>query len=654
VLPGFEAVRVDGTRIELGPRTYVWSESYLPVRIESVGGLLTDAMKLVLTPTGAAPFDAKPEKVVVTGASPAHAVVVASGNPMPGLHLEVTTRVEYDGVAMVSVVLTPTRPTPITGLDFVVGVVRRDATTVMAFRAEGLRRQKGRKDMLALPYRGPFLNVINVSDGDRSFWWFADNAEGWVWGGAPVTEVGEEGKRVSIRQRLVNTGSIIDEPIRFQLNFMATPVRRLDPKWRTERILHGSPSRDEASLGAKFRLWWTGAFAHDLLPYTRLTEEQASLVGERDQKAYPGATAIRQSVSVDRRLYGLHRIPYFSAHALSVLDPVLDEYREVWEVDPPFVFQGGHPPWSKTFDRPSLSHRDPSYSDYLLYRIDKLIDETGMSGIYLDHGPPFDTRNEHHGLWLDARGRGHPSLDILGLRRFLKRLATLFYLKGEPGYIFVHASAREIIPAYAFATGIVDGEQYRRVIPDGDYISNVSLPEIRARMAPDQYGLRIDWLPTEWVNRSHDPEWEGSDDQLRSYRNFMTLVLLHGTGDWPAGAHQEERWRLIRALDSFGIGEATLRGYWGDTGVTRVRKDAAVSVYYNAKERRSLLVVANLAEVDRMMELHLDPKALGGEASQELRVRAVLDGGPIEVDGEEIRVVVPAKDFRLVVAEGVD
>jgi hypothetical protein len=33
-----------------------------------------------------------------------------------------------------------------------------------------------RDQAIGTSYAGPFLNAIGIADGERSFWWFADNA----------------------------------------------------------------------------------------------------------------------------------------------------------------------------------------------------------------------------------------------------------------------------------------------------------------------------------------------------------------------------------------------------------------------------------------------------------------------------------------------
>lgn len=645
VLPGFTPLQYEGSTIKLFARRYDWGNGYLPREIMSRDRSMAQAMRFVATVAGRQ-IALAPSTIEFTAANPDHAVVVGHGQTIPGLTVVTETRVEYDGVAMVTVRLTPEHPITIDGLDFEVDLESSPALRVIGFRADGIRKQKDRRDMITLPYAGDFINVLGFADGQRSFWWFADDAAGWVGGREDVTSIRQHDGRITLRQRLIGRTWTIDRPLELRFNFLATPVRDLGTAWRDDRVVLGSPGRKSRRLNEKFKLWWPTAFAHDTLPYTDYPPGVIEKLGPKDIAAYPGLDANRDLIRNDLERFGVHWIPYFSAHALSTLDPAVARYRTEWEVSPPWVFRGGVAPYSPETEKPSMSHRARSYSNYLLWRLSEEIDRLGMSGIYLDHGVPFDSRNVAHGPRTGLNGTSHPSLDILGTRAFLKRLRTLFNSKGKPGYVFVHASNREIVPAFTFAWALVDGEQYRSRVPDGDYVPLLDLDEFRTRFVADQYGILTYWLAQAWSSHIDDASWNASEAQRRAYRNMMTLALLHDLPVWPVGAHREERSKLVTDLDEFGIARSQFEGYWvSDNGVSANRKDIKVSVYRHHEAARALLVVGNLSSREQDATVKPNVTKLGLKTLDRIRVQTACHSNTTQLTAEEFTVAVPPKDF---------
>jgi hypothetical protein len=651
VLPGFAPLRTEGRDVLPGGRRYAWGDGFLPERIESRGRAFAGPLALLAT-LGAERRALRAQSVRVVESAPDRAVVVAEGEPLPGLRVVATTRVEYDGVALVTLELVPLRPLSIDALDFEASVERTAATRLLRFDAASARYQ-GRRPTLALDYAGPFLNAVGFPDGERSFWWFADDARGWVWNGPTVTEVQPGPERILLRQRLVGARFEIAKPIELRFAFLATPVRELDGAWRKERIV-ATLDRSHAGLG-RFHLWWGSAFAHVDLPYTDYPPGAAERLPAADRRAYPGARKNRALLGQWQRQLGILRIPYFSAHCLSALDPELQRQRAAWELEPPFVAQGGLGGLEAGVDKPCLSHQARSYADYLLSRFDAELERLRAPGLYFDQASVLDSRKPEHGAFVDTNGRLQPALDILGTREFLKRLRVLFHRKGLPGYVFVHQSNAEVVPAYTFVTATLDGEQFRHHLRgmNDDYLATVPLDQARSQFAGGQYGIPTILLPQSWMLHAGDPHWEGSAAQRRAFRNFMTLALLHDTLVLPAGFPLEDWRALVGQLDDFAIERAAFVGYWSpEAAVRAAAPDAALSYYRRGAPPRLLLVVANLAPERRELPLEVDAERLGLAPGARLAARVVSSGAALEPG--RLRVAVGGKDFELVLLEAGD
>jgi len=648
VLPGYQPVQVEGTLIRLGAgRRLDWSDSYFPHDIQANGGRLVQDWRLVLVQEGAR-LALRPDSVQVQQATPHHAIVEARGRA-GGAEVVVTTRIEYDGVATSTLQLAAREPLELQGLELEVDIAASRFSETLGYSATGIRRQKDRADLLQLPYRGPFLNAVNIADGERGLWWFADNAQGWIWNGPTVTEVTRSADVITLKQKIIGARQQINGSMRIQFNFLATPVRELGNEWRTRRVVRGGPNASERKLGGTFKLWWPEALAHDAFPYTDYPSALPHPVTPEDRAAYPGRAHNAAFISRDKAAYGVSWLPYFSAHALSRLDPALDTYAARWAIVPEKVFNEVVFPYKTIYGKPVLTHRAEGYTDYLLARFDRIIDELGIDGVYLDHGPPHDSAGAENGAWVDSNGVTQPSLDIMALRAFLKRLRTLFWEKGKPGYIVVHNSNREIIPAYTFAYAQFSGEQYRagRVL-EHNYLDVVSLAELRMRLAPAHSGVLTVWLPVEWTYHHGDPQWDGSESQRMTFRRYLSLALLHDVIVHPHGSHARTRAEIFTALDRFGIERARFVGYWsGVPGVNTKNPNVKISAYVRDEDGALFCIAANVSKQNLSARFTIDARRFGrpgralilaaeqpvrGRANRQNTVRFAMD--------------IPAGDFR--------
>lgn len=648
VLPGYGSISVAGTTVSLLKRDYIWEKGYFPTSVTSLGLAVASNMRLIAYRSGEA-VELKPTTVTVQSSAPDHAVVLASGEPFPGLQVTAETRIEYDGTAMTTLRLDPTQPLSLERLDFVADIADTSSKTVIGFKADGIGKQKNRQDMLELPYAGSFVNVLGFADGDRSFWWFADDAKGWIWNGPTVTEVKRSGSMIQLVQHLIGDSTTLSSQQTLKFNFLVTPVADMGSAWRSQRVVAGVPTKEQADRGAKFKLWWTDAFAHDAFPYTELPAEVKDKVPTIDKEVYPGVAHNRSLVQNDRKNYGAEWIPYSSLHALSRLDTALNEHIADWELKPTLELQEVVLPYTYVAGKVLLTHNGAGYSDYLLWQLDQAIDAVDFAGIYFDHAPVRPSNDPSNGGWVDSNGKRQPALDILATRSFLKRLKTLFYRKGKEGYIFVHNSGREIIPAYTFAYAQYTGEQYRSgVVTNHEYLNAVPLEELRARLSPDQYGIRTVWLPVEWSYHNGDTSWSGSDVQRVTYRRYEALALLLDVTTHPIGAHVATRNALIDKLDEFGVNQSRFVGYWNaNTGATVDDAGIKISAYWRDDIPATFYVATNVTESDVNANISVDASAFGKPAQAlGLTVEEGVQGRESDADMLKFKVSVPAMDFR--------
>jgi hypothetical protein len=651
VLRGFVPITFDQDRLEahLHERIYRWDNSLLPSAITSRAEV-SASIKLVWRVNGKEIVLA-PEKISVLENTAARVVVEASSKPADGVEVRAKTILDYDGVATISLDISSRDATTVGGLILEAQIPRHPSHTVLAYRAETIRmRDTGRKDstgkddVLDIPYRGDFLNVLDFSDGDRSFWWFADNASGWDWANDNPTEVSLQGDAYVLRQFLLGSGAKLSTPKHIQFGILSTPVRPMSDNWRLQRLSAWLPTAKDKELSAKLFFYWEKGLAYDALPYAHFPDRVVANLPNSDRDMYAGAAENKKTVRKFREQYGADLLPYYPLHLLSTVDPLVVKHRAEWEMDPPEVWHdmvGGYP---IRYEKTQVSLRAPGVVDHIVEGLTSAIDELDVNGIYFDHGPVKDSKNPLNGAWTDCTGRTRGSLDIWATRDLIKRLRTEFERRGKPGIIIVHDSNREIIPAYTFAFGLLDGEQFRTKLQQGDYLLQTSIPEFRSRFASDQYGVPTYWLAGEWFHHEDSPYWFLTEEARTAYRRMMGLALLHDVLDWPHRAHPQERESLLKTLDAFGIAQSTFYGYWGPAGqLSSSDKDVLVSRYVNNNTNNVLYIVVNVSSSDKNTTLLQAPNFGPATLVQKKgEARAVKPGAPINVS-------IAARDFIMII-----
>ncbi len=609
VLPSFEPITMKDRRLDLGAgRSYLWNKGLLPNEMLSRKKSWVTDNRLEIT------IDGKNEVVQaqsfeVIQASGHDVEILTTGFASDKLKIIVKSRIEYDGLVMVDVELVPLQRVEIAKFHHVISVIANPWMKMLSFEPETVHvRQK--KVVSDTKYRGRFLNAVAFVDGEKSLWWVADNAKGWVNNPDDATEVTNNGNIIELRQKLIDKKIILKDKHNFKFNFLVTPVKSGNGNIRQNRYLRHLSKAESKHHGVN--IWWTTAFSHQVLPYIKYPAGVKESINKSDVLVYPGLSKNKKLLEKYHQ-QDVNRLPYFSAHVLNHFDPAYKKYREAWSVHPKKT-------WKRKYDRPFktlrddayLTHRAEGYTDYLLSRFSSLIDQLGFEGLYFDQGGVMSSRNPTNGLWVDGKGRTRNSTDILALRAFHKRLATLFYVKGKKGLIFSHNSNTAIVPAYSFISAMVQGEEYIHWLKNYDYIDSVGLDEIRSRIGSSAFGVPTMWLEVIYANEKRMDQskrpfkmdkksWLSSSYYQAAYTNFMSLVLLHDMSTW-AFAPIEKRNEIFDVIDWVRPETARFVGYWNFPKET-FSNQIYFSYYYSKNNNKLLIVVSNLSNISHELSL---------------------------------------------------
>jgi hypothetical protein len=628
VLPGFAPLVVAGHLVQMGAgRTYDFSMGLLPTATAALGQPLTGAFGLEFRLAGEV-RQLSGGKLEITAAIDHHVILVGSQSLDERLSVETLIRVEYDGLATVDLTLRPVGRVVLDGLSLTLPVARSPNTRLLAYDTESYGYKK--PELHDACRSTAHKNVLGFTDTDRSFWFVTDEPAFTVPTSArPHTELRCTPEQVLVRQPLL-PAITLDEPLTLRFAFLATPVKDLSGSFRRDRIIPNLNSGEEW-LGTR-QLWWVQAVPHYALPWATYPPGAREQLTKADQAAWPGLKANRKGVTDWRRL-GVERLPYMSLRAPSVLDPFVVANETLWRAQPPVTTPvAGDGPYRQGFARPLYSHRAPGFTDYMISRLDTLLAELPVQGFYFDQGPPITSGNPQH-LTADSRIRPPGATDILAMRDFLKRLATAIYVRGREPLLYVHNSFSTVIPAYTFATGLVQGEEFNVRLRGLNYQSSVNYETLQATYVSRQFGIPIIWLEEVWSDylaqqrpvryRGDTSGWLRSQEYESLWRNFASVALLHDALMWTV-APQSIRAPLYRQMDDFGVAKSTFYGYWQlDPGW---RSRPVLVSLYERKDGRRLAVIVNRSQMVRVIAVSdLKPflGTLTGEGSSKLLGRKV-------------------------------
>lgn len=636
VLPGFMPLALDGQQVRLGAgRTYDFGTGLLPASIAARGVPLTGAFGLEFR-RGDNVQRLEGGTLRVAEATTHHVLLTGSQALGDALAVETLIRVEYDGLATVDLTLRPTAASVrLGGLVLTLPVVRHRDTRLLAYDPDSY----GYKKPEVFPACGPlaYKNVLGFNDTVRSFWFVTDEP---AFRGSPArrppTELACTPDRILLRQPLL-PALTLQSPLTLRFAFLATPVKELPGSFRRDRVVP-TLARGEQLLGNR-QLWWVEALPHYALPWAEYPPGAREQLTAADRAAWPGLRANRKGVTDWRRL-GVERLPYMSLRAPSVLDAEVGANAALWRSLPPLDTPAvGDGPYKQGFPRPYFSHRAPGFSDYLVSRLDAVLADLPVRGFYFDQGPPMASANPRH-LTADGRIRPAAATDILAMRAFFKRLATAIHVRGREPLIYVHNSFSTVIPAYTFATALVQGEEYNARLKGLNYQDSVDYDALQATYVPSPFGIPVVWLEEVWSDylakqrpvryRDDSAGWLQSREYLALWRNFVSVALLHDTVLWTV-APASARAALYQPLDDFGVRLSTFRGYWQLDPGWRTRP-VLVSLWERADGRR-LAVIVNRGPVARELTA----------ADLEPFLGAPLGKGPVKLLGQRV----PSRDFLL-------
>jgi hypothetical protein len=208
------------------------------------------------------------------------------------------------------------------------------------------------------------------------------------------------------------------------------------------------------------------------------------------------------------------------------------------------------------------------------------------------------------------------------------------------------------MPVYAFCDTMVDGENYAGSLDrkyNRGYEKVLTLDQFAAEYAAqNNFGPFSTFLPQfERSGAIKREEWNEVGYQPAEY--ILGLIFLHNSNCWYTAyiAYQPTA-RLYSAFYTNGL-DTSYRfvGYWKQKAVD-LPEDLKASFYVAPDGSQAFMVVMNVTDEDRTLDLGVNPGAIG-LAPTLSGAKVLYPSGEIAREGNVLEgVTVPAKNFRLI------
>lgn len=611
--PPFEAVNVQGKDVSVWGREHRF-DGVLPSQITSQGqAMLAAPVTLRAVING--------EVVVATSTQPwkltSQQDTVArfeGGYELAGLALQLTGRLEFDGMVHYDLTATPKNDAApaIERLYLSIPVKPEHATTYFStaggwsasFGIIGPDTPEGRvwtSDAVA-----PFVPYVGVSDDDRALQWFADTDATWLLGDVPCATIEKAADAIEMQINLVRRPGPIDKPFTAAFGLIASPVRPLPAKWRNTSLDmnphygstvnffygpgHGGCPIDPHDtktlaqvLGVEVGDRDPDAVLAELPPGSRPLDAAAikTVLGNKADKAQAVQNGMSRGV---RHCYFFNAKMYFEGNRSRAFRTF---FPGDWQLDP-------HGGWF---------HLTPteSYDDFFAFHMDLWFKHWIISGMYFDEtyfAPDYNVFNGNGHAMPDGSVR--PTVALMRQRANMQRMRQLFIDNDREPFIWVHSS-NFMAPHAISAVDVAMFGEDRMPTPASDYVDTTPAALMRSIGRAQKFGFVPVWM-----------DQAGRGGQHQFSRQVWGWCWMHDVvPEYHTSAYQLPALGL-RVAWGIDQDDVTFIPYWHqDTGIRTSTPDLIVSAWKRG-DGSMLLQAMNLAKsTGTASQVMLDATALG-------------------------------------------
>ena len=597
------AMQVDGQSISCWGRDIVYRDSLLPASMRSRGEELLHAPARFVLTQGKSRHTFEHAEVVVEKQSDALVTVRAQSRSGPFL-LETTAEWEFDGMGKIEFSLScQNESAEVDGFCLELPIAAARAKLFHLTTSRSGHSPNSTSDAIG-PERmvlDAFREVVWVGDHARGLCWFAESLEDWHIrdeDGIQVLDRARRGARV-LRVKLADTTFRVERPWRLVFGLQPTPTRPRRPDFRT--------FSDRRSF-AWCWFWGDGSYYPWQSTHVQKASAQIAKQREAGREVMPCSSL---------RFHGRarHHKGYFgeiSNPGLLVPEDLI--WGPLWRAtktptEMPKMPERHTAPgkWYGQKYKPGLLVSNCAHSqfqDFYIWKLQRLIAETGLGAIYLDQ-PFTGCSNAHHGCgYINYRGEWTARPPLFAMRRMIKRMHRLFYDAHGTTMIKWHSSMQMVPPLLSFVDVFWDGENYGSG-PDKVfefYSKTLSAGRMQAQHTGIQFGFIPDLLPEFESRYAPSPA---------STRDMLGFFMIHDGTVYPAHtAHHHLASYIQSRRLSFPLAESRTVYYWQrDRRITVEPEQVKPMLNYGVSP--ALLVLYNWSDEAVQSTVRLDLKELG-------------------------------------------
>jgi hypothetical protein len=648
VPPPFSPVTVEGNRAAVVLREYLLENSGLPGSVVSVGEDLLAAPASLTAVINGKQESWQFEPLAASVSKPQAAEWRIAGASR-ALELRGLVRVEFDGLGVWGVTVTPKAPVAIDHLylDFPIKrehalFAKGDGSVVASLLQDRYTQAPGREDVITLGNRvtewgswsysrkgwawpEKFCNEIYVGSDRRGFAVMTETDENVVGPRYAEFITGPATDVVLLRINLVSARTTVAKPLVYRYLWQTTPLK---PEPRDPKVWH--VGFDPCSV------------------YTSQVPGYASEEGKRflsalyvgqayydlDPDGYPRwVRSPQESVAGLRAFQGLglklvHNLWYA---AIATRLPEYQMFGAEWDAVPKYG-------WPSPNASLTSACQASAYQDFSIWCTERIVNELGFDGVYTDT-TAVPCQNAFHGCGYVGRdGKQHSTLNLLATRRFAKRLYAILKSGGRDRLNFAHSG--ESTSAGAFVDIRTHGEEL--IQEEKDHYRRLSPDYFRAKYAQNEYGV-----PYTFYAVFHY-KWRAVGETV-PLNEILMMCLVHRVT--LGVAYDLEMLPVWRLFDDWWTA-ARFIPYWRDDCPSRTSDPLNVlaSTFLKAEQRKALIVVANWSYGAATAGVTVD-WAKAGFGPVPLKLVDVPSGNRVDLGEGSVTLAIPARDYRVLIAD---
>lgn len=387
--------------------------------------------------------------------------------------------------------------------------------------------------------------------------------------------------------------SIDDElvPLMYRFSFQATPVKPVGRSITDDKYIH-TDSAYRGNKGYSSYFLTPTSENPDELEIDKLKRLGVNMIVLHEkwnsiQNHWDTNNEERQNnkkLVYEAHKRGMRIIPYFGYEISTAAPEFYDEYENVrMEIK-------GNPAWYRQpAQRPVSVCYNSSWQRVWLDNVKKVIEEYDFDGVYLDSTIlPDHCSNERHDCgYRDKDGNLHASYPIYALREMFRELYE--FVDARDGIVFAHNAWMVASPILSYTHLYLSGEDLRYPCYK-DLAKGIPMDYAKAHYTPQNIGVNGRLIV---IEHPDVPSW--------NIKSGTTVGLVHGACAHTWGMEQTEAVAKVwDILDKFGLKEAEFIPYWR-SNINAPKEHLVCSCYKNKTimdKERYLLILANLSGMD--------------------------------------------------------